>query len=709
MPEHRVGKNDESQIGSVASNESLGAERGGAIGTSEVAATSEIDRPGGTPRRGWGRWVGWQFWMVALVLVFGGLGYTATSMLLNLPALSKSCASVYWPLASASRRLYCAQAKAETRTRDGLLEAIALVNGLPADHPMHAEGERFITEWTEELLVLGEAKFQTGKLDEAIALAQAIPDDLDAAHLADERIDRWREVWAEGEALQEIVQERILELDWSGAFGAVVKLASVDNDYWSGRRYEALVKEIQRARLETRQLQKARAAFERGNFDDLKTALALAEEVESGSFGYEAAQVLIARIGDNMLALARQEMDAGNWAVVREITIAVPNSLDLDEQVRDLLDLTRAGTQAATGTIAGIEVAISRAQLLGEDRPLYYKAQQLIDRWELEIVDVRHLNRARKLAEPGTLADLQGAIAEADKIPSRNPRYREARAAIGDWTRDIQTIQDQPTLNRAVLAAQGNSIPAWQEAIAIANRIGAQRALYDDAQTRVRQWRANIQRAEDRPILSRATSLASTGRLQEAVATAERIGRGRVLYPDAQNKIALWRAQLRGAELLQRAYRTAEPGSPEALAAAIQTADRIPTVSSSRRAGDRAIARWSERLLGIATRTADRDPAGAIRIAELIPANSRLGSAAQVRIAEWQTRLRPEPLVSEPDARDSAVDAAAPSADRVDTSIPEPALPANEGASNGDGSAAIEAEVLPPADSAPFTNSAPLF
>ena len=76
-----------------------------------------------------------QFWAIILIFLSGGIGFTATTMLFKLPK-SPQCSRIFWPIASASMRLYCAQLSADERTVDGLLKAIELVASLPKDHPL---------------------------------------------------------------------------------------------------------------------------------------------------------------------------------------------------------------------------------------------------------------------------------------------------------------------------------------------------------------------------------------------------------------------------------------------------------------------------------------------------------------------------------------------------------------------------------------------
>ncbi|WP_156120595.1 hypothetical protein [Neosynechococcus sphagnicola] len=102
------------------------------VATPNTLELPEGDRPNGAlPQRSPWNWIT----LTSLgILVSGGVGLLAVALLLKLPALP-NCPAIFWPMASASMRLYCAQVAANKQTVADLLEAISLVNSLPADHP----------------------------------------------------------------------------------------------------------------------------------------------------------------------------------------------------------------------------------------------------------------------------------------------------------------------------------------------------------------------------------------------------------------------------------------------------------------------------------------------------------------------------------------------------------------------------------------------
>ena len=340
--------------------------------------------------------------------------------------------------------------------------------------------------------------------------------------------------------------------------------------------------------------------------------------------------------------------------------------------------------------------AIAIAQNIGYDRPLYNKAQELVSRWQLEIEDVRHLERAREIAQRGNIEDLTPAIAEAERIPDTNPRAQEAKEEINRWRRQMQTIEDQPYLNRALELAVSEDINSLQAAINQASQVTSDRALYQEAQRKIRSWTRKIQQIQDQPYLDRANqivNLEDVDSLQAAISEASQIASGRALYEEAQSKIRKWtrkieqiqdqpyldqarllasngnllaaitaaqqiqpgralfreaeatvndwQAQIRAREDWQLARRLALPGTPDALKEAIDQADRVPTNSPLRIGVNTAIAQWSNQLLGMAQDRAEYDVPGGIAIAKLIPSDTEAYRAAQKQIELWQNFLNP--------------------------------------------------------------------
>ncbi|MEC4893259.1 MAG: chromosome segregation ATPase [Oscillatoria sp. PMC 1051.18] len=594
------------------------------------------------------------FWATLAVLVTGSIGFTATTKLLHLPAVP-NCPKIYWPMASASMRLYCAEIAASKLTTEDLLEAIDLVESLPSDHPLRPEINRKVEEWSLEILKIGEQQFQEGFLDEAIATARKIPRHVKAYGLIEDKIEKWNSIWDEAEAIDAEVENQLRQSNWNQAFRVGVKLTNIGNRYWATVRYEEMVTKIQIAKEESSKLDKAFALLRRGGVDNLLEAIAQAEDISKESYAYQEAQNLLKKAGEKLIAIARQAIDNNNWSLVTQVAGKIPASLDLEDEVQDMKDLAVAGSNASSGTITSLEVAIASAQKIASGRPLYNKAQKLIARWQLEIEDVAHLERARALAASGEIGDLTTAIAEAQLIPRFNPRYQEAQQEIGRWRSQVQVKQDRPILERATQLATYGGIASLQDAVDEASKINSGRPLYSEAQEKVNQWNSRIQREQDRPFLDQAVALANAGNLPAAIDAAEQIRQGRALYNEAQGKISEWRREIQARDDLQRAYQIAIAETPDALVRAINTARQVPSSTKVSRQSRDAVERWSNRLLSLAQQQAGYDVKEAIAIAELVPQGTNAYQSARALIDDWTKVFEPPPLppippqVSEPE------------------------------------------------------------
>jgi predicted nucleic acid-binding protein len=597
-------------------------------------------------------------------------------------------------LASGSRRLYCAQVKAEKGDADNLLAAIQLVSDLPEDHPLRKEIDKNIKVWSEQVLKLGEQRFQAGQLEAAIEIADKIPSSVAAQEVIEEQKKRWRDIWEQGEAIEQQVEDHLKAGEWNLAFKEAGKLVDLDNEYLANRHYTELISKIEQEKQYGETLAEAKAAFEKGDMQNLLAAVKQAEKIDSESYSYQEAQALINNVGNTLMAKAEENVEQENWNRVLEIAQNIPDDIGLDKKVTDLRDLALAGSQAKVGTVASLEDAIAQAQQLGEKRPFYDKAQALIGKWEQEIQGVKILNQAKEQARGGEIPDFEEAMATAQEVSRDNPRYQQAQALINQWNRRIEIIEDQPILNRAREVARGGNISAYRSAIAVAGQIqqgralyseaqedianwrdqieiiqdrpiisqatrladrgqlqeaidtaqqiSAGRALYQEAQTKINRWRDQLQRIQDRPIIARATRLADQGQLQEAIETAQQISQGRALYSEAQTNINRWRRDLQARQSIEEASEIAEADNLSAFTEAIERVQPARNSDNYRFQAERLINQWSEEIYAIAREAAEEENLqAAIRIAQEVPSQSDVYPEAREQIQQWQQELQP--------------------------------------------------------------------
>lgn len=586
----------------------------------------------------------WQFWGFLLALTFGGVGFTATSILLRLPS-SPNCSKIYLPFASATNRIYCGQLEADKKTVEGLLNAIDLVAKLPENHPLRAEIDRHLTEWGNEILAIGETEFQAGKLDEAINIATKIPSTLKTYSLVEAEIDKWRNIWKQGKDIEIDVEKQLRLGNWNQAFSASVNLLNIRNDYWRTTKYQETVNTINLAREESKKLDVAYLALRRKGIDNLLTAIEVASKINSTSYAYQQASKIIEDATTEIVEYAQNLIEDNRWSRLSSLAEKIPDSFDLKKQANDWNILANAGTNSTIGTVSGLEMAIGEASNISSTSSIYPKTQELVKTWQLKKEDLVYLDDARSIAQPGDVNSLNQAIIKAKLITNSNPLYGEAQREIENWQRDIEVIEDQPNLDRAKQLAQANNVNGWQEAINQASQIPSHRALYSEAQALIQEWTSNIQQEQDQPILDQAISLGNSGNYQAAIDTALKIPRGRILSRQAQSKIRSWRREINAQSDLNQAYQVAEANTPDSLLRAINIARGVPSSTSIKGESRIAVNRWAEQLLAIARSNANYGLKSsleqAIRTAELIPYGTSAYSSAREQITSWKNILNP--------------------------------------------------------------------
>jgi hypothetical protein len=589
------------------------------------------------------RWTkNWVVWAAVLTLIPGSMGFLALSILFKLPT-APNCPQIFWPLASASVRLHCAQLAASKQTINDLLQAITLVKQLPENHPLRGEINRLLEEWSRDVLRLADESFQAGNLEEAIATARKIPTDVKVSELVEEQIQKWQTIWSKAEGIYQEAEKELRQRHWQSAFMLTARLLRVNNKYWASTKYDQLNNIIVTAREDGDKLYKAENLANNRNLDSLLKAIKLAETIKPDSYLYQKAQELISGFARKMLKLAQAKMKERNADQALEIARQIPPIPELQAEVDDFMVLGEAQRSAFIGTTAGLETAISQAQQIDASRDIYNEAQQLIARWQLEIQDVSRLEKARNLASQGTVNDLTAAISEVQLIPGNNPRAKEARQEIGRWRGQVESIEDRPYLDRAEQIAINEDVISLQTAIAELNQIRSGRALYPEAKKKIRLWTAKIERIQDQPYLDQARALADSGNLTTAISEAQKIASsGRALSSEAQSSIDTWQDQIRAKESWQKAKQVAVTGTPEALVQAIQLANRVSSRNTLRLDVNIAIDQWSQQLLQMARSQSEVDVAKAIDTANLIPRGSSAYTDAQEQIRTWQQFMIPK-------------------------------------------------------------------
>jgi hypothetical protein len=582
----------------------------------------------------------WVFWAIITLGISGGLVYLALGLLLN-PKAVPNCPEMFVPMSSASLRVYCGQLAASKQTLPDLMTAMNLVKDIAPNDPTHSYVESNVQRWSLAILRLAEASYQDGKYDEAVAAAKKVPTTVPAYKIVAKRMTQWEETWNKAIGFDRETRELLNTSKWVNAYGIAVKLTHLNNNYWATTKYQELADLVQIAKADSAKLDEAHQLVKTSEIQSLLKAVGMASKIDTKSFAHAEAQTIIATAAKKMLQLAKVKLDGNDWKGALEIANKTPESPETKLERENIINLSQAQSHAVNGTIAELETAISLIQSIKSDSPLYAKSQKFSGGWQTEIQDLAGLQRARSVAATGTVTDLQAAITEAQTIPTSHPRGKEATQVVSEWRKQIETVEDTPYVQAADTLAAGNTIEGVQNAIAQLSQIRPGRALYAPSQLKIKQWTADIQRAEDGPILEQADSLANSGDLVAAINMAQRIGSGRAMSAQRQERVNDWQGQLQAANNLAAAQKLAQNGTPESLLGAIQAAARVPKSSSLRAQARSAMDNWSGQMLEVAQSVATSDLRRAISIVKVIPDSTSAYSAAQNFMQQWQQQLTP--------------------------------------------------------------------
>ena len=483
-------------------------------------------------------------------------------------------------------------------------------------------------------------------------MVRRIPNHTTAATAVSEQVGEWNQIWEDAKAIYAASERDLNALAFQEAFNQAIQLLQINNDYWKTVKFDELTAKITAAREDLNALGKAKRLAKQGTLSSMEEAIAIAKGIDRQSPLHGEAQTVLRQLGQDLIALAESALDRRDATAAGKFLDTIPPELDMQAEIADMRTIIDASTLSWRGGITGLEGAIVRLQSISNNRPLYPRAQTLMRRWQAEVEGRSQLEWARQLATPGTVADLQAAIAEAQQISRVNPAWDDAEDQIDRWRDQIQITQDRPILMQADQLAQMGNLP---QAIAMARRVTPGRALYGEAKDKVERWNGQIQRAEDGPILAQAQQLASSGQLQEAITVASRIGNNRVLYNDAQTDIRRWRTQIQGQQTLQQAYLTAQRGTADALVNAIRLAQTIPDSSPQKSEANQALTRWSWDIFRMAESEAQYNPGRAIELAEAVPAQTEAYAEAQLKLRQWRSMISPSPS-EEPASIDNSMD-----------------------------------------------------
>jgi len=565
--------------------------RGGRVEDSQLPTSSSIV-PTQKRRRSFRVWRWSLLWLSILTL----LGISVTSGVLWLTKVPPpiDCQRMT-SLSADGDRLYCAQIAAESGKLEYLVAAIRLVEPWRSNHPLYPEGQRMMVKWSEAILESAQQKIKQGDLSAAVAIASKVPVSSPLYPEAQAEIATWKQEWKWADEIVKKFKDALKGQNWQQASQLIASLQKSKWQYWSISRVDALMQELGAQKEAWEQLEEARELAKSNKLAQLEEAIALAAKVSPSSYVKAQAQVEQSRWIRTLLQIAAMLWKNKDFSGLIRVLERVPVNTSLYQEAQDWIRLGRAAEAAKKDNIlalvdalaavrqiepkspihqlasqqatlwqsqlqdhaqlqlaqfaasfeqrAGLQIAIDKAQTVAPGHPRRLLAQTLIAQWRKQIQQIEDRSKllnAQQLAEEETLEQLKAAVEMASNIQLGQPLRLEAQSAIAKWNRKIQTIEDKPILDLAQALAQRRDFIA---AISTASQIRSDRALYSQAQEAMQEWVAQVQMAQDRPILEAAAALAAQGRFDAAITTASQIPPERPLYGEAQGAIASWTSQ----------------------------------------------------------------------------------------------------------------------------------------------------------------------
>jgi hypothetical protein len=512
------------------------------------------------------------------------------------------------PFHSSSDMLYCAKAQARTGEPNNLTQAVLLTVNWPTADANYEDAQSILKDASEQILVLSNRWAQAGRLEDAVKLAGTIPLNTPLRSSAQAVIFEWRQAWEQGQALEAKLEAALAAQDWEQAKGHLNAFKNLQGSYWNTTRHNHWHHQTQIEQQAWDQLLQARAKAASGTPADLQAAIALARQINLSSQVWVKAETDVDQWGQQLLAAGLKEWNNGNQDAALALASQVPPSPDLDPAAADLLRLAQAqrlvahsganapGAEPHYGHLLNLMEAIAAVQQIPADSAFAANRQPNLDTWQAQLEDLQRLKFSTMVAKLGRKVTYQWAEAQALQVEVDRPRRIQGQTLISNWRANIQRIEDRPTLIQARALAQPGTIPALRLAMDKASQVELGRALRGEAQTLIAAWQGEIQVIEDRPMLDAAVALANQGKLKEAIQEARKIQTNRALHDRAQTLIQDWTTEMQVAEdrpILDRAKTLAYAGS---LTAAINLASQIAPGRALHPEARSAIARWqSER------------------------------------------------------------------------------------------------------------------
>jgi hypothetical protein len=326
-----------------------------------------------------------------------------------------------------------------------ILKAMSLANQIDKTTYVYHEGQTLRSKWSKHLVHLSVGLYKGQKFDEAIAIAQKVPQDVSVYREAQDWVKlNQAHVWA-GKRHLLAVMDAIAQVKKIPKTSSIYTLARTKQSNW-----QAMLKQ-------QTQLQWARTISSFQQPATLALAIETARQVPAQS---EAGKTI--------------QSEVETWG--RQI-----------ETVDNRVILAKAKQIVSQGeSLVNLKAAVRLAGKVAKDRPMGEEITAVVAEWreKIETIEDRPiLEQAIGIAKMGNLVQ---AITVAKRIAPGRSLYQNAQAEIRYWELELMEVADRQTLERAISIYRQGKISA---AIDLAASISRRSPVYNDARPYVLDWR----------------------------------------------------------------------------------------------------------------------------------------------------------------------------------------------------------------------------
>ncbi|MEB3291247.1 MAG: hypothetical protein VKI82_15120 [Leptolyngbya sp.] len=477
--------------------------------------------------------------------------------------------------------LSCVQVAAETGDLEAVIAGLTMVEGWGPDHGLAPEIPPLVEDWSAMVVAAAEQELRQGRYQEAEALLTRLPRQIRGYSVGQALLAEWNQEWEAGSALVAQAQTAIARQDWPGASAQVLALATLTHPHWREEQVRAITRQIYVEQQAQAQIRQAVALASLGGTERLVEASRRVGQMSPDTVAYQSAQTYLDRWSDLLLAVALQRWYQADLDGAIHLGQVVSHNPHRAKAAQELIWLSQARQKARESLgpwkvnahqMAGFYAAMLTANRIPSDSPYYPQAQSSLATWRTHLDGMATLQLAQIPGDIRQVNALKLALRQAETIPPDHPRRVQAQTLMAHWQRSLEQLEDAPYLRQARQSAQTNTPEGLRQAIALAQRIDLNRALRQEAQGFIYEWTHRLQTLEDQPVLDRAYQLAAAGQFSQAVAAASTVQAGRALYDEAQRAIAQWQrtsaAQARRPDWSSDVPASALPNPSRATAAA---------------------------------------------------------------------------------------------------------------------------------------------